>query len=283
VVVAAANCEPWPVDLSCCGGLPDNVPDSLIDRWAAVASTILWGLSGRRWGPSCPTEVRPCRRSCVDQTGLHTNWGAVGGRWVPYIRDGRWYNASVCGCGTTCSCTELCEVWLEAPVYDIVSVTVDTETLEESAYRVDYTDRGTMLVRTDGGCWPDCQDMTAPCGAEGTFCVVLRTGLALDEAAIAAVSELTCEFVKACPELAGADCHCRLPGNVQRVVRQGVVVEMADPTTIFDQGRTNLPLVDLWLSTVNPNRLPYAPRVYSTNLRRPRVTRILPPDTGESS
>jgi hypothetical protein len=199
--------------------------------------------------------------------------GAVGGRWTPYIgRDGLWRNGT-CGCTNNCHCGDLCEIWLEGPVYDICEVWIDGVLLEATAYTLHFTDRGTMLVRTDGECWPECSDVTAPCDVpgEGGFCVMYRTGLPLDDAAIAAVSEATCELLKACCGAA-----CRLPKKATRVVRQGVTVEM-QPTLI--SSLASLPLVEAWLSVVNPNNLPAPPRVYSTNLRRPCVTAIgCPPD-----
>ncbi|WP_331756226.1 hypothetical protein OHA04_45760 (plasmid) [Streptomyces sp. NBC_01590] len=261
-------CSPWPVDLCC--QLPDDLDQEVIARWQLVASQILFRLSGRRWGPSCPVTVRPCRRSCLDSAPVSFQAGVGTGPWVPYIgADGMWRNASVCGCASSCSCTELCEVRLDGPVYDIVEVLVDGEALVPEAYRVDSPN---LLVRTDGECWPDCQDMAAPCGAPGTVCVTYRTGLPLDAVAIAAVSELTCELIKACPEAAGSCGTCRLPGNVTRAVRQGVTVEMVDPTLIFQEGRTGLPLVDLWLSATNPYRLASPSRVYSPDHKRPRMT-----------
>ncbi|MFI7467418.1 hypothetical protein [Nonomuraea sp. NPDC049646] len=259
-------CEPWPVDLCC--KLPDDLDPAVIDRWQRVASQILWRMSGMRWGP-CPVTVRPCRRACLESFPLTVWWGTAG-PWVPYIgADGLWRNASVCGCSSGCSCGELCEVYLPGPVYDVTEVTVDGQELVPEAYRVDAAGR---LVRTDGECWPRCQDMAAPCGEPGTLYVTYRWGLPLDESAIAAVSELTCELIKACPEVAGACGTCRLPGNVTKLVRQGVQVEMADPTTVFAEGRTNLPLVDLWLHAVNPYRLNSPSRVLSPDFRRPRTT-----------
>lgn len=47
---------------------------------------------------------------------------------------------------------------------------------------------------------------------------------------------------------------CRLPGNVTSVNRQGVSV-LLDPATFLDKGRTGVPLADMWLAEVNPNRL----------------------------
>jgi hypothetical protein len=57
-----------------------------------------------------------------------------------------------------------------------------------------------------------------------------------------------------------------------RLSRQGVDYEWADPTLIYSEGRTGLPLADLWLATVNPYRLTSPSRVYSPDFKRPRVT-----------
>ncbi|MFJ4702806.1 hypothetical protein ACIP5N_32100 [Streptomyces sp. NPDC088768] len=261
-------CEPWPVELCC--DLPEDLDQAVIDRWRMVASQILWRMSGRRWGPSCPITVRPCARSCAETLMPARYAGPSTGGWVPYLgADGAWRNARACGCRSSCSCTELCEVRLDGPVHDIVEVLVDGEALVPEAYRVDSAN---TLVRVDGECWPVCQDMAAPPTEPGTAAITYRTGLPLDESATAAVSELTCELIKACPEAAGSCGPCRLPGNVTRAVRQGVTVELADPTMIFTDGRTGLPFSDLWLSTVNPYRLASPARVYSPDFGRPRQT-----------
>lgn len=235
-----------------------------------VATRWLWMLSGRRWGPTCPITIRPCRRACLTAAPVLPQWGVVG-PWVPYIdSSGSWRNASLCGCRSDCSCGDLCEIALDAPVYDIISVQVDGDVLPQEAYRVDAPAR---LVRTDGACWPDCQDMAAPDGEPNTFSVTYRAGLALDEMALAAVSELTCHLIAACLPPGTRDCmECQLPSRARRVVRQGVTVELTDPTAILADGRTGLTLVDAWLSAVNPGRMPQASRVYSPD--RPSRGRI---------
>lgn len=257
-------CEPWPVSLCC--DIPEAMQQADVERWTRVASQILWALSGRRVGP-CPITVRPCRRSCLDAMPLRfIEWG-TSGRWVPYLGgDGLWRNASVCGCAAACSCGELCEVYLPGPVYDVTSVNVAGVVLPPEAYRVDAPGR---LMRTDGECWPDCQDLAEPAGAPGTFTVTYRVGLPLDDAAIAAVSELTCHFLRGC---APGACGCKSNRNLTRVVRQGMEMEMPDPTLIYSEGRTGLPLVDLWLATVNPFRLTSPSRVYSPDFKMPRTT-----------
>ncbi len=257
-------CSAWPTKLCC--EVPEGMEQEEVDRWTRVASQVLWALSGRRLGP-CPIKVRPCRRACADDAPISFQSGVSTGPWVPYIgTDGAWRNASGCGCASDCSCGELCEVRLEGPVYDIVSVDVDGEVLVPEAYRIDAPG---MLVRTDGECWPDCQDMAAPSGTEGTFTVEYRIGLPLDDAAVAAVSELTCHFLKGCSP--GA-CGCKTNRNVTRMVRQGVEMEMPDPTLIFAEGRTGLPIVDLWLAVVNPYRMTSPSRAYSPDFKRARTT-----------
>ncbi|MBT3161517.1 hypothetical protein HTV80_00110 [Streptomyces sp. Vc74B-19] len=259
-------CEPWPLDLSCC---PDgeDAEAEVLARWQMIATRLLFALSGRRWGPSCPYSVRPCRRACLDSLPLVSS-RSYGSPWIPYLgRDGLWRNASVCGCKSDCSCGELCEVRLEGPVHDVLAVDIDGQALPADAYRVDAAG---MLVRTDGDCWPDCQELAAPCGEPGTFCVTYRIGLPLDEAAVAAVSELTCHLMKGCG--GGGGCGCRANPNITRLSRQGVDVEMADPTLFYSEMRTGLPLVDMWLMVVNPYRQPSPSRVYSPDFKRPRST-----------
>lgn len=265
--IQTGPCEPWPID-PCCT-LPDgDEGEALVLRWQRVATRLLWMLSGRRWGPSCPVAVRPCRRSCLDSApSLTVSWGAAG-PWIPYMgTDGLWRNASVCGCSTDCSCGELCEVELVGPIHDIVSVDLGGEVLVPGVdYRVDSPNR---LVRLGEECWPDCQDMSAAPGEADTFTVTYRTGLPLDVDAIAAVSALTCHLIKGCSP---GGCGCKATKNVTRVTRQGYEVEMADPTLIYSEGRTGIPEADLWISAVNPYRQASPSRVYSPDYKRPRST-----------
>jgi hypothetical protein len=150
-------------------------------------------------------------------------------------------------------------------VYDIVSVDVGGTVLLPEAYRVDAPG---LLVRTDGGCWPDCQDMAAAPGEPDTFTVTYRVGLEIDEAAEAAVSDLTCHYLRGCSP---GSCGCKSNRNLTRISRQGMEMEIPDATLIYSQGRTGLPLVDLWLAVVNPGRLQNAGRVYSPDYKTPRT------------
>lgn len=262
-------CAPWPVEL-CCD--TDGYEAEDVERWTRVASTILFHLSGMRYGP-CPVTVRPCGRSCLETAGplsFQASVGASTGGWVPYIgADGVWRNASLCGCKSTCSCGELSELYLPGPVYDVQEVNEGGQVLVPGVeYRVDAPGR---LVRLGGQRWPTCQDMAAPEGDPNTLTVTYRWGLELDAAAIAAVSALVCHLLRGCSG-SGGSCGCKANPRITKITRQGVDMERQDLTLLYAEGLTGIPEVDMWLMATNPFRLRSPSRVYSPDHRRPRVT-----------
>lgn len=247
------SCAPWDIDLECCD-LPDGDHDELIAAKQAIASDLLWAASGRRWG-TCPVTVRPCLRRCGGGSGLP----------VPYKdADGAWRNYSACGCNDDCSCVALSEIVLAGPVASVTEVSIDGVVLDEADYRLDKVGSGWRLLRTDGGNWPSCSDMGVDCDEVGAFCVTYEQGIALDALATAAVSELTCQMVKACLP----NCQCALPANVQSVVRRGVAIRFDTAVTWM---RT-LPAVAAFLDSANPHGLSSASSVWSPDVITPRVT-----------
>lgn len=130
--------------------------------------------------------------------------------------------------------------------------------------------------RTFGGdvdCWPTCQEMSLPATQAGTFEVTYLRGKPVPEYGLWAAGLLACELIKACAP-AGDDCGCKLPTNVQSVVREGVSIDMEAFVLGAggDAGRTGIPEVDLWLKMVNPYNSPTRSRAYSPDRRPPRRT-----------
>lgn len=271
----------WELDQSCMD-IPVDTPPEVIERWRRVAAELLYGLTGQRFGPSCPVTVRPCRKQCADGFGLLTGrffYQGQGylstGQFIPFMRDGQMFNASLCGCSGDCHCgPELCEVYLPGPIYDVVSVDIDGDTVAPATYNV--LDGQFLVRRSDvaddafgGKCWPSCQDMSLPPGQPGTFTVVYRTGIPLPAMGVAALSQLAAHYIKGCN---GCGCGIGTRNNLSRLSRQGVDLEFADAQQTLADGRTGLPLVDLFIHTVNPSRLPQAMRVLSPDApRRPRI------------
>lgn len=274
----AATCDPWPVN-DVCDEIPPEVTPEVRDFWILVASQYLWAMTGRRIGPSCPIVVRPCRKGCADGVGIFPGFwpaGWNGSPWIPYVgRDGLMYNASLCGCKNDCHCgPELCDVRLQGPVYDVVSVDVDGDVVDPATYHV-YGD-GRLTRLTTGAaedevrCWPSCQDMTLPPGEVGTFTVTYRTGLAVPQAGVAAVSALAAHFIKGCT--GGCGCGVGTRKNLQSLTRQGVNLEFGDPQQLFDDGRTGIEIVDFFIRMMNPYGLASPMRVLSPDSPKfPRV------------
>lgn len=256
----------WPLDTTCVAGWADYTPNvqAAATSWAVY---ILWALTGRRFG-TCPTTIRPCGPACGGTGGYLTwpvgNGGTTSGLpWmIPWIDSGVWRN---CGCTGGCTCAARCEVAIPGPVAGITEVRVDGLVLDPSAYRLDLVRSVAVLVRTDGGCWPDCQDMDLDLTEPGTFAITYDQGVTVPVAGRLAAGELAGEFAKAC---SGADCV--LPQQLASLTRNGVEVQVADPVALFDQGLTGLANVDLWIKAVNPARRAQRSRVYSPDVRVPR-------------
>lgn len=251
----------------------DPITAAQMARSEGLAWMTLAMLTADQIG-TCPITVRPCKAGCnppgswlvapVDMTGHFA--GVLPGRgapFTPYVDGtGAWVNS--CGCGTgDCSCGALCEAYLPGPVGAIEEVWLNGAVLDSSAYRVDNGDK---LVRTDGECWPSCQDMAQDAHGDDAFSVTYYRGAAPDPITLWAAGELAVEYLKACKD----DKSCRLPAGVRSVSRQGVSYEIQ--TDFFSEGRTGIREVDALVARLNPYHLKMAPVIATPQTRRPRMT-----------
>lgn len=254
-------CNPWPVRWPC-----DVSCQSAAATGQAVqfATDIVWALSGRQFG-TCEVTLRPCRDECYD-----TPWAGGVEPWPgthgvgPALIAGLWYNIVCSVCTGTCSCTSVSEVTLPAPVLSIIEVRVDGTILPTGSYRLDDSRK---LVRLDGDVWPRCNDLNLDHTQLDTWSVTAEYGQPVPEGGMWAVGEVACELLKA---FTGED--CRLPRNITQLVRQGVTIQYPDMNQLFSRGLTGLYLADMWISSVNPNRLAARSRTYSVD--RPPHRRV---------
>lgn len=256
----------WTVDTLCAPNW-DDVDPSVQTAAMAWAVQILWALTGRQYG-ACSVTLRPCGPACGNGGG-YMSWpvaaSANGGGYpwmVPWIDAGVWKN---CVCNGGCSCRADCEVVLPGPVSVIDAVTVDGIVLDSSSYRLDLYRGLAVLVRTDGECWPECQDMGLDIDEVGSFAVTYQRGKPVPRAGQLAAGLLAAEFAKAC---AGAD--CALPQQLASLSRNGVEVQVVDPQSLLDNGLTGISQVDLWIRAVNPYSRPARTRVLSPDIPGPR-------------
>lgn len=252
-------------------------PDTLavMERAEAMAWMTLSALTGYQVGV-CPITVRPCAAGCgapgtwmvapVVGGGGHFAgvWPGVLSQFTPHVSaSGAWVNS--CGCrGTDCGCSRLCEALIPGPVGAIVEVWLNGAPLDPTAYRVD---NGTRLVRTDGECWPACQDLSQDRHGDDAFSVTYYQGAAPNPMTLWAAGVLATEFFKAC-----SGRECRLPAGVTNITRQGISMEVQ--TGLFTNGFTGIPEVDAVIGLYNPNGLRAAPVVWSPDVRSPRMTTV---------
>lgn len=263
--VPGATCA-WELNTTCCPGWDAFTPAQQ-ETAAAWATEILDALTGRQFA-QCPVKVRPCGKRCGWFGGYLTfpvgapSMNGMGNPWmIPYVDGGGvWRN---CTCGGACSCRATCEAYLNGPVAEITEVVVDGVVLSPTAYRLD---NGSILVRTDGDCWPECQNLNVVDTEDDTWSVTYRPGVALPAAGAIAAGKLACEFAKACT---GAS-DCALPDQLINLSRNGIQVQVADPQALLDQGLTGVQEADLFIRAYNPNQLKFRPVVLSPDIREPR-------------
>lgn len=232
-----------------------------------LAAFTVYALTGRQFGTTTLT-LRPCNAPSLPplyQTypvNLISPWGTddASSYYPVYIQNGVWHNA---GCGGINCCGATCEVELPRTV-SITSVVVDGATVAPSAYRID---NGYLLVRTDGACWPQCQDLDKNLGVVDTWSVTGIFGRSVPQEALDAASILACEIGKG---IAGQP--CRLPGRMQSLSRQGVSIQFPGVNTYLDRGLTGLNEVDQLVVQLNPNRLVQSPMVLSMDQSPNRIT-----------
>jgi hypothetical protein len=248
-----------PVALGVCSGWMENSPE-VRETALNLATLYLWANTGRQYGP-CPIIVRPSQAlrggEIVYQAfPVAPGLGGLGVPGGPFLFGGRWFNS---GCASACCGNSACAIVLRGPVADVLSVEIGDEVVPASAYRVDITGGAYLLVRTDGECWPTCQNFTADEGEEGSFTVDYLIGRALPDALKVAAATLACEYAK---DLTGG--ACQLPAKMTRLSRQGVEVEVASPDP--DDGKTGIRVVDDVIAALNPTGRKSPPLVMSPDL-----------------
>ena len=161
-------CADWPVQWTCD---LDTLNPAVTGIAVSTATETLYALTGMRFG-LCEVTLRPCRDDCGDgrfYDDFGPPWTAQ--YWPqPALIGGLWLNLTCGSCSSGCSCSEVSEVRLPAPVYDITEVVIDGAVLAASAYRLD---NNRILVRTDGQRWPRCNDLSEDSGP-GTWSVTAR-------------------------------------------------------------------------------------------------------------
>ncbi len=241
---------PW-VELS---AIPAPVPElpGGEEEWAAtiaLASEVLWALSGRRWGGAVTRTVEVVAPTPGEPipSGWDLSWGLV---MHPAVIDGQIVNHGCCAAPS--------EVRLPGSPVAVVSVSYRGAARDPDSYDL----RGPYLRDLTGRGWPVC---------EPGVVVTYTSGKAPPEGGQRAAALLAREYA-----LASLGQPCGLPANVASQTRQGISQTFVTASQLIALGQTGVVPVDAWLATVNPGRLTRRARAWSPDTQ-PRTYRRTAP------
>ncbi len=239
--------------------VPDSVDATLLNGIAAMASQLMFEISGRQFTGIWERTVRPCQDEQNVCWGAGIAYGWVGWPWA-WTWDGStwgWYDQQGC----RCACQALSRVRLPGyPVIQVSEVKIDGTVISSDEYRLDDWQ---YLVRLRSAAtpeirqfWPACQILDLPDSEPGTWSVTYVSGVAPPLAGKAAAAALACEL------LPGAD--CKLPSGATRIVRQGLTIDKLQPlSAMLRAGATGIPQIDTFIAAYNPSGLRRRPTVWS--------------------
>lgn len=242
-----------------CGWVPTHTHHSADDltEWNAysaatkaladsMASLILWAATGRQYG-LCSVIARPVLCPSLGN-GAYPDYGHL----APVnLGNGEWLNMP-----DTCCDVNPTLAKLEGPVNSITSVVIGGVAVNPSKYRVDQM---LWLVRTDGSTWPLWQNVSLPGTDSTAFVVNYAMGLPVPVELLAMAGTYALELARAMSP--GSSTSCRLPSRAKTITRQGVTIDMVDPTALLDRNLTGIPEVDAVIRALNPQGHVHQPRV----------------------
>jgi hypothetical protein len=231
----------------------DNFPASVdLDLVAQAASEILYKLTGRQFTKGGKSTVRPTMiyRDFGYMPWYMASFGGWGTAWStfpfnPQWPDGLWYD-----------CPSQAELKFPGPVREVTQVKVNGAILNPATDYVLFNHR--RLVRqahssaplTDAPSWPFLQRLDLPDTEMNTWSVTYLWGKAVPASGYLAATELAVEIAKAVAN--PNDPNIRLPQRVTSVAAQGVSAVVQDPLNFIEHGLTGIPIVDLFIMSVNP-------------------------------
>lgn len=210
-----------------------NPSDPFAQDAAEYASWILYKLTGEKY-PGIRTSTEWIGLQGCDPTSCYTftNYGDY--TWVSQVKSP--YN----------------QVKLRGqPIVEILSVVSSDGTAASADYAV--VNHSALLRRGSAG-WPLREGIT----------VTYRHGTKPPAAGIFAAIRLANEIVMAMNN----DENCSLPINTQSFSRQGIDVQLSDPTALFESGLIGVYEIDLFIRAANPGKSRKRAKIFSPNIPR---------------
>lgn len=248
----AVLCGPWATTADVPESVRGTATDEDWERWLLMASVILYRLSGEQWrGVGCTYTATLRGRPPQQGSGAwpyYRSWGMTNTSQAYW-----WYPLSSVAFFPVYRETVPVPYAVRLPHDEVSSIT--SVTINGVAFTDYQLVRGNWLERTDGRGWQRFFDHVS---------VTYAYGSAPDETGVSAAVTLANEIGKA----ERGDSSCRLPKRVTSITRQGVSIAVIDSMDFFKIGKTGVPEVDLWLTSVNPKARRRRAMVFSPDIPR---------------
>ena len=249
----AAWCEPSDLSAARLAGVTD------VDRELAClyASALLYRLSGRayRSGRTIgrPTQIDSPYGSqnylypYSSMSGYGAAWGyAAGWAWTQ-IGMGWWQGGM-----------DRTRITLQGRIRKINEIMVDGESLgswspeQGNTYYAVFDRREVVRLAAQAGvssgAWPWAQQLELPISEPGTWLIDYDWGVSVPADGKMAAIILAQEVALS---MTGSD-ETALSPRILSIASQGVQIAVGDPMESINLSRTGLPVVDMWLQSVNP-------------------------------
>lgn len=253
-----STCSPWAGlgDMSCQTYGADTTK---LEQCLQFSTDVLNDLTGGRWPGRCVETIRPAATwvpSGMSGLAPLVGWwpgdGFMAGPFDGQAARGSWGRCT-CNRSARTGCYLMDEIRLADRVLEVIEVRVDGAVVPSIEYRLDDHRYLVGLQQADGSrrTWPCCQRDDLEDTEVGTFSIQFARGGLPPIGGTLASASLACELAKGMGYLGDeAAKKCRLPRRVTQITRQNVSVAVLDPLTLFQDGRTGLAEVDLWVASV---------------------------------
>jgi hypothetical protein len=215
--------------------------DAVWSDLAALATSVLFALSGQRWAGRAQRTVEIIAAGGVRwphvSSGIDWWWD---GSWGAHLVGGEIVNHACCPHPPSVRLPH-------SPVASVDRVEIGGVARDAGTYRL--RDRAWLEERTGVG-WPTCDPGVV---------VTYTAGADPPPEGRAAAARLLLELGYA----RAGDTRCALPRNITSISRQGVTTSFTPAAELIAAGRTGLTDVDLWLGTVNPTNRRHRPSSWS--------------------
>ena len=250
-------------------GITDEQVQVICAEAAVAATEILYSLTARQFTGACgPVTIRPVARpENADTRG----WVfAGGGGW------GYGWGASATG---NLGMPPVMALYAEDmgpfielydyPINEIVQVKIDGVVIPSDEYELRENKWLIRILPTPSSVpterygWPTSQIQYLPDTQEGTFSVTYTYGQ--DPGTMGRLAAKALAENIAMPLFGDAN---KYPERVTTITRQGVTAQIASVIDIMKTGGTGIRTVDLWIMSVNPQKLRRKPIVFSPDIAR---------------